>query len=248
MKITGIRTVLLTGPSTDDPYLRESRKRRSAAYIEILTDTELVGIGETYAGYFIPEAVPPIVDFFAPVLVGQGVENIAELWRRMYQTGNYWCRVGLGVAVINGIEAALWDLKGKMYGVPVYELLGGRKHDALPAYATGGPSNYPLERLAAKIDFYLSLGFRGFKIGAGSHEETSDGPVDFVPASASQAADFEGRKETPVLLSETASDTVQACWDDAGVPQRRVYRVAEAMKLKDFPCEPDKLVSQPPQA
>jgi len=194
MKITGIRTVLLTGPSTDDPYLRESRKRRSAAYIEILTDTELVGIGETYAGYFIPEAVPPIVDFFAPVLVGQGVENIAELWRRMYQTGNYWCRVGLGVAVINGIEAALWDLKGKMYGVPVYELLGGRKHDALPAYATGGPSNYPLERLAAKIDFYLSLGFRGFKIGAGSHEETSDGPVDFVPASASQAADFEGGK------------------------------------------------------
>ena len=194
MKITGIRTVLLTGPSTDDPYLRESRKRRSAAYIEILTDTELVGIGETYAGYFIPEAVPPIVDFFAPVLVGQCVENIAELWRRMYQTGNYWCRVGLGVAVINGIEAALWDLKGKMYGVPVYELLGGRKHDALPAYATGGPSNYPLERLAAKIDFYLSLGFRGFKIGAGSHEETSDGPVDFVPASASQAADFEGRK------------------------------------------------------
>ncbi len=158
MKITGIRTVLLTGPSTDDPYLRESRKRRSAAYIEILTDTELVGIGETYAGYFIPEAVPPIVDFFAPVLVGQGVENIAELWRRMYQTGNYWCRVGLGVAVINGIEAALWDLKGKMYGVPVYELLGGRKHDALPAYATGGPSNYPLERLAAKIDFYLSTG------------------------------------------------------------------------------------------
>src|SRR5207244_3653142 len=189
-----VRTVLLTGPSTEDPFLRESRKRRSAAYIEILTDTELVGLGETYAGYFIPEAVPSIVEFFAPVLVGQGVENVAELWQRMYQTGNYWCRVGLGVAVINGIEAALWDLKGKMYGVPVYELLGGRKHEALPAYATGGPSNYPLERLAAKIDFYLSLGFRGFKIGAGSHEETPEGPVDFVPASASQAADFEGRK------------------------------------------------------
>jgi len=194
MKITEVRTVLLTGPSTEDPFLRESRKRRSAAYIEILTDTELVGLGETYAGYFIPEAVPSIVEFFAPVLVGQGVENVAELWQRMYQTGNYWCRVGLGVAVINGIEAALWDLKGKMYGVPVYELLGGRKHEALPAYATGGPSNYPLERLAAKIDFYLSLGFRGFKIGAGSHEETPEGPVDFVPVSAAQAADFEGRK------------------------------------------------------
>src|SRR5439155_1095206 len=74
------------------------------------------------------------------------------------------------------------------------EVLGCRKHGALRDDATGGPSNYPLERLASQIDFYLSLGFRGFKIGAGSHEETSDGPVDFVPASASQAADFEGRK------------------------------------------------------
>ena len=79
MKITDVRTVLLTGPSTNDPYLRESRKRRSAAYIEIHTDTELIGIGETYAGYFFPEGVPAIVDFFKPILVGQSVDNIAEL-------------------------------------------------------------------------------------------------------------------------------------------------------------------------
>ena len=57
MKITDVRTVLLTGPSTNDPYLSESRQHRSAAYIEIHTDTELVGIGETYAGYFFPEGV-----------------------------------------------------------------------------------------------------------------------------------------------------------------------------------------------
>src|SRR5438445_10730977 len=126
MKITGIRTVLLTGPSTDDPYLRESRKRRSAAYIEILTDTELVGIGETYAGYFIPEAVPPIVDFFARVLVGQGVQNIAELGRRVSETGDSCRGVGLGVPVINGIGAALGHLNGQMYGVLAYERLGLR--------------------------------------------------------------------------------------------------------------------------
>ena len=54
MKITDVRTVLLTGPCTDDPFLSEARKRRSAAFIEIHTDTELVGLGETYAGYFCP--------------------------------------------------------------------------------------------------------------------------------------------------------------------------------------------------
>ena len=194
MKITDVRTVLLTGPSTDDPYLRESRKRRSAAYIEIHTDTELIGLGETYAGYFLPEAVPTIVEFFKPILVGQNVDDIAELWNRMYHSGNFWCRVGLGVIVINGIEAALWDLKGKTLGVPVYELLGGRKHESLPAYATGGPSNFPLEKLAAKVDFYLSLGFRGFKVGAGSLEVTPNGTVGYIPMRPAEAADFEGRK------------------------------------------------------
>jgi len=195
MKITDVRTVLLTGPSTNDPYLRESRKRRSAAYIEIHTDTELIGIGETYAGYFFPEGVPAIVEFFKPILVGQSVDNIAELWNRMYHSANFWARVGLGTIVLNGIEAALWDLKGKMYNVPVYELLGGRKHESLPAYATGGPSNYPLEKLAAKVDFYRSLGFRGFKVAAGSLEVKADGSVEgYIPMRPAEAAEFEGRK------------------------------------------------------
>src|SRR6186713_3006050 len=118
MKIIDVRTTLLTGPSTNDPFLREARKLRSAAFIEIMTDGP-TGIGETYAGYFFPEAVPAVVDFFRPILIGQPVEDIAELWRRMYHCGNYWGRVGLGPAVMSGIEAALWDLRGKSEGVPV---------------------------------------------------------------------------------------------------------------------------------
>ena len=191
MKIQDVRTVLLTGPSTDDPFLRAARRRRSAAFIEIITDTEHIGVGETYAGYFCPEAVPAIVEFFKPVLIGQNVDNVPELWHRMYHCGNFWCRVGLGASVLNGIEAALWDLKGKLDGVPVYQLLGGRKHDRLLAYATGGPSNYPKDRLAAKIDFYLSLGFRGFKVATGSYSPESGW---YSAVEAAEAADFEADK------------------------------------------------------
>jgi L-alanine-DL-glutamate epimerase-like enolase superfamily enzyme len=191
MKIVDVRTVLLTGPSTNDPFLREARKRRSAAFIEIHTDTELVGLGETYAGYFCPELVPGIVEFFKPVLVGQKVDNIAELWNRMYFCENFWCRVGVGTAVLSGIDAALWDLKGKTLGLPVYELLGGRKHEKLPCYATGGPSNYPKDKLAAKIDHYLSLGFRALKLGAGSY---SEGKGYYIPLQPAEAAEFEGDK------------------------------------------------------
>ena len=168
MKITDVRTVLLTGPYSRDPYILSARPRRSAAFIEIHTDVGTVGIGETYAGYFFPESVPATVDFFAPILIGQSPDDVDELWERMYRAGNYWCRVGLGAAILNGIEAALWDLRGKLHGVPVWQLLGGRKHDRLPCYASGGPSNYPKDQLAAKLDFYLSLGFTGVKIATGS--------------------------------------------------------------------------------
>jgi L-alanine-DL-glutamate epimerase-like enolase superfamily enzyme len=190
MKITDVRTTLLTGPCTNDPFLREARRLRSAAFIEIFTDVGTIGIGETYAGYFCPEAVPAIVDFFKPILIGQTVDDIPELWRRMYHCGNFWCRVGLGTIVLNGIEAALWDLKGKLLGQPVHALLGGAKHKRLPCYATGGPSNYPKEKLAKKIDHYFSLGFRGLKVGAGSL--SPDGW--YMPNEPKESADFEADK------------------------------------------------------
>lgn len=158
MKITDVKTVLLTGPISNDPFMLECRQLRSAAFIELHTDGGLVGLGETYAGYFCPETISSIVEFFKPILVGQTADDPLELYRRMLQCGSFWCRVGLGQSVLSGIEAAIWDLKGKMLGQPVCELLGGCKHQQLKCYATGGPSNYPKDRLAEKIEHYLSQG------------------------------------------------------------------------------------------
>lgn len=190
MKILDVRTTLLTGPSTNDPFLREARKLRSAAFIEVITEGP-VGIGETYAGYFCPEVVPSVVDFFRPIIVGQTVDDIPELWRRMYRCGNFWCRVGLGAAVINGIEAALWDLKGKLLGQPVHALLGGARHTQLPCYATGGPAVYPIDKLGAQMDHYFSLGFRGLKVAVGSLSKEAGW---YIPTTANEAADFEAQK------------------------------------------------------
>ncbi|WP_135557307.1 mandelate racemase/muconate lactonizing enzyme family protein [Paenibacillus cymbidii] len=223
MKITDVKTVLMTGPCTNDPFLSEARKRRSAAFIEIHTDTELIGLGETYIGYFFPESVPTIVDFFKPILIGQTVEpdNIDVLWRRMYQCGNFWCRVGLGLSVLGGIEAALWDLAGKAVGLPVYQLLGGLKHDKLACYATGGPSNYPKDRLAAKADHYLSLGFRALKIGAGCLDATlgrwhmPDDPQEIAAFEADKLAFLRGHvgRDVGIMMDGHMGNSPTKTWD-----------------------------------
>jgi len=169
MKITDVKTVLLTGPSGHDPYLQLVRKSRSSAFIEIHTDTELVGIGETLTGYHIPEIVPEIVEFFKPILVNIPDKEInpRRLWERMYRCANFWARTGVGINVLAGIEGALWDLRGKMDKVPVHHLLGGCMHDKLLCYATGCQSDYPWSELSRKIDLYRAAGFIAAKFGAG---------------------------------------------------------------------------------
>jgi|ETNmetMinimDraft_26_1059896.scaffolds.fasta_scaffold24845_2 L-alanine-DL-glutamate epimerase-like enolase superfamily enzyme len=194
MRITDVKTVLLTGPSGHDPYLQFIRKCRSAAFVEIHTDTDLVGIGETLTGYHAPEIVPEIVDFFKPILVNISDKEInpRRLWDRMYRCANFWSRTGVGVNVLAGIEGALWDLKGKMEGEPVYELLGGRVHDRLFCYATGCQSDYPWEHLIRKIGLYHEEGFRAVKIGGGWYNSSTR--TSFVSENVQAWIDMESEK------------------------------------------------------
>jgi len=85
----------------------------------------------------------------------------------MHYCANFWCRVGVGVNVLAGIEGALWDLRGKMENKPVHALIGPRAHDRLPCYATGCTSPYPWSQFKRKLDLYRGAGFRAMKVGTG---------------------------------------------------------------------------------
>jgi L-alanine-DL-glutamate epimerase-like enolase superfamily enzyme len=170
MRITSVETVLLTGPSTNDPYALATKGLRSAAFVEVRTNAGFVGVGETYLGYFFPEIVPPVVEFFAPILMSADDPLAVEtLVGRMRDCSVFWGRVGIGATVITAIEAALLDLKGKALGIPVHKLLGGCLHDRLSTYASGGTLNWPSDReeLLEALDFYLECGFRAVKLASG---------------------------------------------------------------------------------
>ncbi|MFT5469731.1 MAG: L-alanine-DL-glutamate epimerase-like enolase superfamily enzyme [Verrucomicrobiales bacterium] len=224
MKITGVRTILSTAPQRD--VFMMPRTRRSAAFIVIETDTELTGLGETYAGYFVPELVPGIVEFYAPILIGQSPLNVDVLCRRMFGAGKFWARVGLGSIVMSGIENALMDLKGKALGVPVYELLGGRCHDTLPCYATGGTTPHDRGELERKVEQYLSLGFTAVKLGAGTYRE---GHPVVTAGSPQEACDVEVSKVE--FLRQRFGDTFQlnldAHMDNLG-EESRIWDLATA--------------------
>src|SRR2546428_4255130 len=116
MLITDVRTHLLTARWADDPYFPP--QLHSTAFIEIFTDAGMTGIGETILGYFAPDAVEPIVNFYKPLLIGKDPERINSLWERLYVSSIYWGRTGAALSVLSAIDIALWDLKAKAAGAP----------------------------------------------------------------------------------------------------------------------------------
>lgn len=165
MKITAVQTHLLTTQWVDDPSYPNSA--HATAILRIETDGGVDGLGECTWGYFAPDAVPAMVAYFAPVLIGRDPLQVLETTRALADDSVWWARSGAGRSVISGLELALWDLKGKALGVPVYQLLGGKVRDRIPVYASGGPALWPVEDTIRKIEHYAQRGYRAAKLSTG---------------------------------------------------------------------------------
>jgi L-alanine-DL-glutamate epimerase-like enolase superfamily enzyme len=159
MRITDVRPVLLT-----HPYGTEPGGRRSACFVEVETDAGVTGVGETYAGVYVPEVAASIIELFKPLIVGQDPTSPDTVYRTAYRATSYFGRTGLTVMVLSGIENALWDIAGQTHGVPVYALLGGAVHDELPVYGSGGAFTMSIPELVAQAADTRRRGLRGFKL------------------------------------------------------------------------------------
>jgi galactonate dehydratase len=108
--------------------------------VEITTDQGLIGVGEAAVAYGIggTAAAGMVKDFVDGLLLGRDAFRIEELWTEMYDH-SFWAKGGgpIVFAGISAIEQALWDIKGKALGVPVYELLGGKVRERVRVYANG---------------------------------------------------------------------------------------------------------------
>jgi L-alanine-DL-glutamate epimerase-like enolase superfamily enzyme len=163
IRITDVRPVLLTAPyGIEGAHVSQ----RSACLVEVHTDAGLTGLGETYAGVYVPELAASIVDFFRPYVLGLDATNPNLVQRLAYRACSYFGRTGLTVMVLSAIENALWDIAGKAAGLPVHALLGGAVHDRLPLYASAGTPTLSLEQLAAQAAAARAKGFRGYKMRA----------------------------------------------------------------------------------
>ena len=113
---------------------------RHPIIVELETDAGISGLGEAAIAYGIGEtaAAGMINDLADAIVLGQDPFRIESVWRDMYDH-SFWAKRGgpIVFAGISAIKQALWDIKGKALGVPVYELLGGKCRDRVRVYANG---------------------------------------------------------------------------------------------------------------
>ena len=141
-------------------------------FLKIETDAGIVGWGEPVVegrAHSVAAAVEELSDY----LVGKDPRNIEDHWTVLYRGGFYRGGPVLSSA-ISGIEQALWDIKGKALGVPVYELLGGAVRDKVRLYAHV-PGTTP-EECAAAAKKLVASGYTALKMGVVSETDWVERP------------------------------------------------------------------------
>jgi len=129
--------------------------------VEVETSTGVVGVGN--AG-LAADLVAPIVETrLAPLLHGRPVAEIQETWQLLYRGTMAFGRKGLGMVAISAVDLALWDALGKALGVPVHDLLGGRRAETIPVYASRLYGSDDLDELADEASGYVRDGFTAVK-------------------------------------------------------------------------------------
>ncbi len=106
--------------------------RRSVPFVRVLTDAGLHGVGEAYS-VGPDRATAAVIEDFADWLIGRDPLDVEGLWQLLY-AGSRFPGGSVVNAAISGIEHALWDIKGKALGVPVYQLVGGRCREKVRVY------------------------------------------------------------------------------------------------------------------
>ena len=151
MKITAAR-VIVTCPG------------RNFVTLKIETDQGVYGIGDATLNGRELSVVSYLQDHVLPCLIGRDPRRIEDIWQYLYR-GAYWRRGPVTMRAIAAVDVALWDIKAKMAGMPLYDLLGGRSRDSVLVY--GHANGADLAETVDAVGRYIDMGYKAVRAQSG---------------------------------------------------------------------------------
>ncbi|MHA6317677.1 D-mannonate dehydratase ManD [Altererythrobacter sp. CAU 1778] len=151
MKITGAK-VIVTCPG------------RNFVTLKIETDEGVHGIGDATLNGRELAVATYLEEHVVPCLIGRDPARIEDIWQFLYR-GSYWRRGPVQLSAVSAVDTALWDIKGKVAGMPLYQLLGGRSRDRVLCY--GHANGNTLDETVEAVGRYIDMGYKAIRAQSG---------------------------------------------------------------------------------
>lgn len=168
MKIQKIEPFIVSQELEEPFYFSQwEYKTRTICLVRVTADDGTYGWGE---GYGPANLVKAGIEFFNQYILGMDALEHEVVWQQMYLRSLDFARRGVLLAALSAIDIALWDIKGKHYGLPISTLMGGRKTEKIKPYATGlyfTRCTAQKEKLVDEALLYKEQGFKGIKMKVG---------------------------------------------------------------------------------
>ncbi|MEU4159493.1 D-mannonate dehydratase ManD [Actinoplanes sp. NPDC026670] len=137
---------------------------RNFVTLKIVTSSGVYGVGDATLNGRELAVAAYLQEHVAPALIGRDASRIEDTWQYLYR-GAYWRRGPVTMSAIAAVDTALWDIKGKVAGLPVYQLLGGRSRDGVTVY--GHANADTVDDVLPEIANYVDLGYQAVRVQTG---------------------------------------------------------------------------------
>ncbi|MFC1719901.1 D-mannonate dehydratase ManD [Pseudomonadota bacterium] len=134
---------------------------RNFVTVKIVTDNGSYGLGDATVNGREMAVVAYLTEHVTPCLIGRDAHMIEDIWQYLYR-GAYWRRGPITMAAIAAIDMALWDLKGKSAGLPLYQVLGGRSRHGVTLYAHA--NGVDVDDTLEKAEDLMSQGYKAIRL------------------------------------------------------------------------------------
>ncbi|MFN0156045.1 MAG: mandelate racemase/muconate lactonizing enzyme family protein [Gaiella sp.] len=232
MRITAVEPIVLRVPEID---VDRADGTQDAFLLEVHTDEGLVGIGEADTSPYLARTMIEMPSSHAvarglrELLLGEDPLDRDRLWQLLFHGSDHYGRGGVALHVISAVDMALWDLAGKAAGCPVSQLLGGRRVDRVPVYASEVMPD-TVEGVRAVAARAVERGYGALKLGWGPLGRERGLDVSLIEAA--REAIGPGRE---LMIDGGRAYTVQGAADLlARVAGCRLYWFEEALQPDDL--------------
>ncbi|WP_026534325.1 D-mannonate dehydratase ManD [Arthrobacter sp. H14] len=191
---------------------------RNFVTLKLTTDEGITGLGDATLNGRELAAATYLKEHVAPLLMGRDPHRIEDTWQFLYR-GAYWRRGPVTMAAIAAVDVALWDIKAKAAGMPLYQLLGGASRNGIRAY--GHASGRDIPEIIDSVREHLELGYKSIRV------QTAVPGIDSVYGVAAQSA--EGGIRYDYEPAQRAALPAEEDWDTRAY-LRHIPTVFEAVR------------------